>query len=376
MLDYTLGWPFYLLTFMLALVLTPIIIRFAVKFRYFDSPGFRKVHKRPIPRLGGVAIYLSFWAGWGVLCLQYPQLIPYEASSSLWYIFFASTLIWFLGLYDDIYGASAPQKLFIQSIAAGIVIYGGIDIKLLQNPVGHDAFLLSPSVSLFLTFAWIVVVSNAINLIDGLDGLAGGVCLITCLTIAVISRKLGIPHLPFLSLCLAAACLGFLIFNFAPARIFLGDSGSLFLGFMLACLSISGTTKRSTAIVMFGPPLILALPVLDAALAVFRRFLGADNKGGYSRFLSLSSLMERFASIFKADQEHIHHSLLKIGLSHRRAVLILYVVTTILGVTAYQSTVKEHMTGTLVVFAVLALLLIWLRRKAFPQEKSGIVSKK
>jgi UDP-GlcNAc:undecaprenyl-phosphate GlcNAc-1-phosphate transferase len=361
----TQGLLFSVLAFVVAVIIAPVMIRIAARLGLYDAPGDRKVHHRPIPRLGGVAIYMATWTAWGLFAHFHREYIPVEASPRLWGLFWGSTLIWFLGLYDDLRGTNAWQKLSVQLVAALIVIGSGVGIRLLSNPLGGEFYIDSDFVSGGLAVLWIVGVTNAINLIDGLDGLAGGVCMITSLTIFFISKDLGIPHLPFFALCLAGACLGFLMFNFAPAKIFLGDSGSLFLGFVLACLSLMGTVKRSTAIVMFGPPIILALPVTDTLLAIVRRFIRrASFREFFAEIWRPGRLLARLRDVFNADQEHIHHALLKIGLSHRKAVIILYIVTMILGVTAYRTAVSEHIRGTLITFLVLGAALFWLRRKA------------
>ena len=357
-----------LASFLLSAALIPGIIRLAVSRGWLDAPGERKVHRDPVPRLGGVAIFVATWLCWGVFAWQYPDIIPYEAGRSFIALFVASSLVWALGVYDDLVGANAYKKLAVQSVAATIVIVYGINIRILFNPIGGGDILIGDSGWVFLiSFVWIIVVTNAINLIDGIDGLAGGVCLITALTLYFISRDLGIPHLPFFSLAVAGASGGFLIFNFSPARIFLGDSGSLFLGFTLACLSIMGTVKRSTAIVMFGPPLILALPVVDTLFAISRRFLkklGNNDQTAMQALFHPRNLLIRFKEVFVADQEHIHHGLLKYGLSHRKAVIVLYLVTAVLGRLAYVTALQKHLLGTAIVGIVLSLGLWFLIRRS------------
>ncbi len=351
----------FFISFLICLGLTPLLIAFSKKRGLFDLPGHRKVHARPIPRLGGVAVFISVFVAWGYILVFKPSVIPVEGMPALQAIFVGAFLIWFVGLVDDIRGLSPLSKLMVQFLAAGIAAWGGLQIRILNNPFGAgDFFFESELVVFLLTVGWIVFVTNAINLIDGLDGLAGGVCFITSLSLYFISRDLGVPHLPYFSLALAGGCLGFLIFNFQPARIFLGDSGALFLGYVLACLSILGTVKRSTAIVMFGPPLILALPVADTVLAILRRLLRGEAP---KAFKSRRIFIERLKEIVRADQNHIHHGLLKIGLSHRRAVLILYAVTTALGVSAYRATVQSHLLMTGVILGILAVGLLWLMRK-------------
>jgi UDP-GlcNAc:undecaprenyl-phosphate GlcNAc-1-phosphate transferase len=211
-------------------------------------------------------------------------------------------------------------------------------------------------------------VTNAINLIDGLDGLAGGVCVIVCLSLFFIAKDLGNLPLAATAFVLAAAIAGFLIFNFAPARLFLGDSGALFLGFMLAALTLAGTAKRSTLIVLIGPPLVLALPVVDTLLAIVRRFLKkaatGEDLSGYRLYFRPSQLLVRLKEVFRADQQHIHHGLLAVGLSHRRAVLILYGVTAALGLAAYQMSVKQHIGVTVALLSGTGLVLVSILRRA------------
>jgi UDP-GlcNAc:undecaprenyl-phosphate GlcNAc-1-phosphate transferase len=367
------GWPLYLLAaFAIAAILTPLTIRIASRNGWLDRPGFRKVHIAPVPRLGGIAVFLAIWLSWGLFVWLNPQIVPYESVSSLWGLFFASSLIWLLGIYDDLVGANATQKICVQILAAVIVIYRGTQIQVLNNPFGGHDILVNPLWGWLLSIAWIVFITNAINLIDGLDGLATGVCMITSITIFFISKDLGrSPHLPYFSLVLAGSCAGFLIFNFSPARIFLGDSGSLTLGFLLASLSVSGTSKRSAAIVMFGPPIILALPMADVMLAIVRRLFRRRPQRDpaitvdLSRYVSqlFNRVWTRLKEVFNADQEHIHHALLGIGLSHRSAVILLYLVTMILGISAYSMALYSHLISTIAVFILLSFSLVWLRRK-------------
>jgi UDP-GlcNAc:undecaprenyl-phosphate GlcNAc-1-phosphate transferase len=358
----------FLIAFLTSTVITPFLIVFSKKKGLFDLPGHRKVHTRPISRLGGVGIFVSIFAAWFYIFIFKENLIPVESAGPISAVCLGGFLIWATGLFDDLKGLTAVQKLTMQFVSASIAVWGGVQIKLLHNPLGAgDVFLNSEMTIYFITISWIVFVTNAINLIDGLDGLAGGVCFITALSLYFISRDLGVPHLPLFALGIAGACLGFLIFNFQPARIFLGDSGALLLGFLLACLSIMGTVKRSTAIVMFGPPLILALPVADTLWAIFRRLLKGQTP---VVFRNRTLLIPRIKEIFKADQNHIHHGLLKLGLSHRRAVLILYTVTSILGVSAYRIAVASHVTATLLIGLGLGLALLWLLRKVKKKSKA------
>ena len=360
------------ISFFITTLLTPIIIRSARRRGWLDQVGGRKVHKSPVPRLGGVGIFAGIGVGWAWLFIFGSGIFTPEIYKQLLFLSTASTLVWLMGLYDDLRGLGAYKKLLVQIIAALIVFMGGIQIRFVGQPwVGGDIFLDSTLVSASLTIFWLVFVTNAINLIDGLDGLAGGVCFITALSLYFISTELGIPHLPPLCLSVTGACFGFLIFNFSPARIFLGDSGALFLGFLLAALSVMGTVKRGAAIVLFGPPLILAVPVLDTLWAVIRRFIRNPRGEPGPTHLQESTLnrifarlnprylLQRLQEIFVADQNHIHHGLLKLGLSHRRAVILLYGLSALMGVSAYRVATSRHLLGVLISGALLVTLLFW-----------------
>jgi UDP-GlcNAc:undecaprenyl-phosphate GlcNAc-1-phosphate transferase len=362
---------FFGAAFLIAVFLTPLVIRFALSKSWVDLPSNRKIHQIPVPRLGGVAIFFALWCTWGTFAYLYPNMIPLESVRPMRGLFLGSLLIFCLGIFDDIVGADAKKKLLVQTLAAVLVVFFDVGVDIVFNPFsGGDLLISHPWVGKFITVAWIVVVTNAINLIDGLDGLAGGVSLITSITICFISKDLGIPHLPYFSLCMAGACLGFLVFNFSPARIFLGDSGSLVLGFILAVASIMGAVKRSTAVVMLGPPIVLALPMADTLMAIARRFLrtaaAQGDLSGYKSFLSPPNFAKRIREIFEADQNHIHHALVRVGLSHRKAVMILYVVTGILGVTAYRIAVYNYIFSSMIVLGTLSAILLLFSRSVKP----------
>lgn len=367
----------FAISFLVSVVFTPAVMSFAHKRGWVDgATGGRKVHKKPVPRLGGVAIYLATLCAVGFYFVVQEPPIGLEDSrfrQALMSLFVGGSIMWIVGLVDDLWGLAALKKLGFQILASLIAFWGGIQIRQLGQPLGgEDIFIESTLMSGALTVFWIVFVTNAINLIDGLDGLAGGVCLITALSLFFISQELAIFHLPQICLALVGACLGFLIFNFSPARIFLGDSGSLFLGFILACLSVMGTVKRGAAIVMFGPPLILAVPVADTLWAVFRRFI-RNPRGEPGPTHLTDSLLERLwarlhpkyllhrlKEIFVADQNHIHHGLIRLGLSHRRAVIILYGVSALLAISAYRVATSKHLLGVLSVGLVLVGALFWV----------------
>jgi UDP-GlcNAc:undecaprenyl-phosphate GlcNAc-1-phosphate transferase len=290
--------------------LTPLVRRLALALGAVDDPTARRVHTRTIPRMGGIAIVLGFFL---------PLLAVFALNTGTARIFFGaprlvaalvtgSLLVAGLGLFDDIVGVGAKAKLAVQIAAGCIAFAGGLRIDALSLPL-FGAVPLG-ILALPATVLWIIAIINALNLIDGLDGLAGGVAFFACLTNFIVAVLGGNILIGFISATLAGAIVGFLFFNFNPAKIFMGDSGSMFLGFVLACSSLlgAGTQKSPTIIAILVPLIALGLPIMDMLFAVARRF------------------MER-RSIFSADRGHIHHRLLDLGLTHRRAVLVLYGVS-------------------------------------------------
>jgi UDP-GlcNAc:undecaprenyl-phosphate GlcNAc-1-phosphate transferase len=333
-----------------ATVLTPLVLKLALKHKLYDQPNERKVHSRPIPRLGGVAIVIAFFAPLtGLLLVRVGMTVPLtESPSHLIGLFVGGLIIAALGLYDDLKGADAKKKFAVQVLVAILMWALGYRIELLSNPFGGQIAL--GWFSLPLTVFWFVGVMNAVNLIDGLDGLAGGVSLISISTLMALAIMDDKVLAALMSACLAGALVGFLFFNFNPARIFMGDTGSLFLGFVLAAFSISTSSKGSTAIAIAVPLLVLALPILDTLLAIGRR-------------------VRARRPIFSADQEHIHHRLLRAGFTHRGAVLVLYgVALSLAGFALLSRAVSQPMVAllllgaALVLFVLLRLLSSWQRQ--------------
>jgi UDP-GlcNAc:undecaprenyl-phosphate GlcNAc-1-phosphate transferase len=299
----------FLVSFVLSLILTPWVREYAHSRRWVSEPtSDRHIHKRPVPRVGGIAICGSF-----VLAALLAMLVPRP-----WGLHFSVpargiacvcgsiAIIVLLGLYDDIRGIGPYAKFAIQAVAATLLYAGGIGVQRLDlYSAGHS---LRTLVALPLTIIWVLLITNAFNLIDGLDGLAAGSAFFS--TIVLFAMSLLVPHfaVAMLTIVLAGVILGFLPYNFHPASIFLGDSGSMFIGFILAALALAGSEKAPIMIAVAIPVLSFGLPILDVTLAICRRFLGGK-------------------SIFSADADHIHHKLLKRGLSQRGAVLILYAVT-------------------------------------------------
>ena len=275
-------------------------------------PRRRDVHASPIPRLGGVAICLSFV----LVIVGYTLFVRLRGHSTGFGIYttFAilapASLMFILGLIDDLRPVSPKVKFGVQVVAGLLLFYGGIRIYFFPIVAGYRE--LNGVISLVLTVFWVLLISNAFNLIDGLDGLSAGSALFSTLVVFVASLFTAIPIVSVMTVVLAGAILGFLRFNFNPATIFLGDCGSLFLGFMLSAVSLAGAQKSATVVAVAIPIVSFGLPLLDTLLAVVRRFLSGQ-------------------PLFSADREHIHHKLLKRGLTHRQTVILLYGVCAVLG---------------------------------------------
>ncbi|GGI29997.1 undecaprenyl/decaprenyl-phosphate alpha-N-acetylglucosaminyl 1-phosphate transferase [Staphylococcus chromogenes] len=276
-----------------SLILTPIVIAVSKKLDIVDRPNFRKIHTKPISMLGGSAILLSFFIG---IWLGAP--IEREIKPLL----LGAIVIYLVGLIDDLYDLKPVLKLIGQIIAASIVVVYGVTIDFISIPIGptiHFGWLSIP-----ITIFWIVAITNAINLIDGLDGLAAGVSTIALVTIAFIAILQGNIFIIMICSVLIGSLLGFLVFNFHPAKIFLGDSGALLLGFIIGFLSLLGF-KNITFISLFFPIVILAVPFIDTLFAMIRR-------------------VKRGQHIMQADKSHLHHKLLDLGYTHRQTVILIY----------------------------------------------------
>ena len=289
-----------IIAYLLGIFIVPLVIYYSKKKNLIDVPNERKIHQGAISRLGGVAIWLSVMLTFVFLVL----LSYYPKGQGLSAIVVGGSLMFLMGLIDDVYGLNAKFKLFIQIAIATIVILLGVRIETFYNPFGADIALGWTSYP--ITLLWIVGITNAINFIDGVDGLAGSIVSISALAIGLVSLVLApaVPITALIAFILMGAMCSFLTFNYNPAKIFMGDSGALYAGFLLATLSITGIVKPSQGITMYLPILILAVPLLDVAFSSTRRIL----KG---------------TSPFVADSEHIHHKLLHAGYSQDRLVLVL-----------------------------------------------------
>lgn len=333
----------------LSLAITPLVISYARRIGAIDLPNERKVHRNPIPRLGGVAIYISFLLSYALAIWIDPDLnvLPGLGGPNGVVLVASLTLVLLLGIWDDIRPLTPGRKFLGQILAASIVYFAGFRITAVTHPLGPS--LLSLDWFAFpLTILWIVGITNAFNLIDGLDGLASGVAFIVSVTIFSIALVREDTATAMMALLLAGSLLGFLRYNFRGARIFLGDSGSLFIGFSLAILSMQSSTKGSTAFSILVPVLALGLPIMDTVLSMIRRLI----KSVLPQSRPSSSLMGRITSMFHPDKGHVHHQLVAMGFSHRKAVIVLYMVSCLFGVGAFAVTFANSFTSSLIITSI------------------------
>lgn len=324
-----------------AMFFTPRIRWLSLKKRLVDKRDHRKAHKKVVTRLGGIAIYLAFTMAMGLAFLLERGPAMKEFISEFIAMLAGGTIILALGIYDDVRGADARKKFSVQIIAAFILVVFGFKIAIVTNPFSRTielGFLAIP-----VTLLWVVGITNAINIIDGVDGLAAGVVAIVSLTLFLLSLPQGNVPLAFLSAALAGTTLGFLRYNFSPAKLFMGDTGSMFLGFILAAMAIEGNRKSTVAVALLIPIIALGVPIIDTLLAVIRRLL----KG---------------AHIFRADDEHIHHQLLRLGLSHKQVTLILYFITILLGLVAFSCTLLKDKYAALLLVVITLIVIVAVRR--------------
>jgi UDP-GlcNAc:undecaprenyl-phosphate GlcNAc-1-phosphate transferase len=324
-----------LVAFVFALLLTPLVRNTAHRWNLVDAPDARKVHSQPIPRVGGVAIAVSYLLSYLVLLaigLSGSGIVRDALPLSL-KLAPAALIIFATGLLDDIIGLRPWQKLAGQFAASLAACLAGV---LIQGVGGH---ILSPWMAAPLTVLWLLACTNALNLIDGIDGLAAGVGLFAAVTSLIAALLQGNLALAFATVPLAGALLGFLRFNFNPATIFLGDSGSLLIGFLLGCFGVLWSEKSATILGMTAPLIALAIPLLDTTLAIARRFL-------------------RQQPIFGADRAHIHHKLLSRGFTPRRVALMLYGVCGLAAAASLLLTVTARQFHGFVI--ILVCLATWL----------------
>ena len=336
--------PDHVLAFMIALgvalFLTPVVISFARRTGALDAPDARKVHVRPIPRIGGIGIYAAFMVS-VLVQMSISDLSP-ELMTSLWGLLAGGTIIVAIGIIDDYRDLPAKVKLLGQIFAACVLVIGfDVRIDVITDPLGD--FIYLEYFAIPATIFWVVGLTNTVNLIDGLDGLAAGVSSIAAVTIFLVAMEEGIPFVAMITAALAGAAIGFLYYNFNPARIFMGDTGSMFLGFMLAGISVIGAVKSAATIALIVPILALGLPILDTTFAIVRR-------------------ARNHRPTFKPDKGHLHHRLLAHGFTQKQAVLLMYVVSALFGLCALALTAVSTQAALLIIIIVAAAVFIGARK--------------
>ncbi len=347
---------------LLAWIIIPIMIKAGIKFSLLDLPGKHKRHNEPTPILGGAALFLSFWITTFLGYFIFPSYFA-GISGYLPYVFSGALIILLVGLADDLYPLSAWVKLIAQ-VAAGLIIFmGGMSIDLVSTPEG--SFQLG-SFSVILTVAWVVILSNAINLIDGLDGLASGVSLIGALVLLIVSMLYNESSVILLISALSGFLIVFLKFNLHPARIFLGDSGSMQIGFYFAVISLIFPMKSYTISALYIPVLVLGLPILEAGSSFVRRLLSGKN-------------------VMSADRRHLFHYLELAGIPRKQVVYIFYFMAMIFGSFALAMFFWDRIIvfGYLVFFMVVIFSLFFIlivnlasRKKNDRQGKNGFKNNK
>lgn len=319
-------------SFLVTFMATPIVKQIAQRFGVVDVPkDNRRMHKKAMPLMGGLAMFYGFLVSIAVF-------VPY--SRPLLGLLLGSLLIVIVGIVDDKKNLHPLPKLFFQIIAAGVAVYFGHSIKFFSIPFssGDAPFVVASPYAEIISVVWIVGMTNAVNFIDGLDGLAAGVSSIASLSILFISIIIGNVSVTPLAAALVGCCVGFLPFNSNPAKIFMGDTGSTFLGYVLSVISIQGLFKGYALISFVLPVFVLGLPLFDTLFAIVRRILSGK-------------------SIMSADRGHLHHRLIDMGLNQRQAVAILYSISSLLGIGAVVMAARGVAQGIILMISVLPILI-------------------
>ena len=334
---------------------TPLVKQLAHRVGAIDVPrDNRRMHKVPIPRLGGLAIFIAF---------IFSVLLFADIDRQMQGILLGSVIIVVLGVLDDIMALRALPKFFVQIAAAGVAVYYGCRIEFISNPnlFSSTLYVSLKWLSVPVTIIWIVAITNAVNFIDGLDGLAVGVSAISTASLLVIALMVSESNIAIILAALLGACLGFIPYNFNPAKIFMGDTGSTFLGYILACLSIQGLFKMYAIISFAVPFLILGVPIFDICFAFLRRIAKGQNP-------------------MVADRGHVHHRLIDMGFSQKQSVAITYLITAILGLAAVVLTSSGEVRAMILIAAVFIVGGIGMKmitdhaaeqQKAQEDEKAG-----
>ena len=338
----------FLLAFITAYVITPYTIRLAKKVGAVDIPNDRRVNKKPMSRLGGLAVIAGFLVSgiYLIVTMYIEKNINFTAdglSKKLLGFLLGIIVLGITCFIDDVKNIKPLAKLAGQTLAAILVVSSGVLIDNFTIPFKENSVMLNEVFSYILTIGWIIGITNAINLIDGLDGLSSGITLIACISLLIIFSLNESPLIAIILItALAGAIVGFLPYNFNPAKTFIGDVGSNFMGFAIAVISILGVAKTYTAVVIIAPIMVLALPIFDTLCAIIRRIIKTKSIKG----------------VFKADKGHLHHRLMARGYTQKQAVLILYGLTATFGMTAIillDSGIWKAISFALLVIAIVAM---------------------
>ena len=326
------GFPF-LLAALISYILTPYIKTLAFKIGAIDKPDNRKVHKKIMPRLGGLAIYIAFMLG---------VVASLELTWDIVGILVGATVIVAVGVLDDKYQLPAKVKLVGQIVAACVLIAFDIRIEWLNNPFG-GYFYVDYWLSVPMTIFWVVSFTNVVNLIDGLDGLAAGVSAIASVTVILVAVQQGYYHIAIMTAALAGGIIGFIRYNFNPATIFMGDTGSMFIGYLLAAISVYGSVKTAATIALIVPAIALGLPIMDTAFAIMRRYTNGR-------------------PIFQPDKGHLHHRLLAMGMNQKQAVLLMYAITAVLGIAAVLWAEVDGFYAALIIAVIITAVAVGAKK--------------
>ncbi|NLY08303.1 MAG: undecaprenyl/decaprenyl-phosphate alpha-N-acetylglucosaminyl 1-phosphate transferase [Tissierellia bacterium] len=317
----------FLLTFVISLIMTPIVIRLAKATGTMDIPkDDRRMHNKAMPLMGGLAMYIAIMVG---------ILVYLPINQKTLSIILGATIILISGIIDDRKGMSPKTKVLFQLVAAIILILGGVSVDFITNPFTSSGNVYALGLfAIPLTIFWIVGITNTINLIDGLDGLAAGVTMIASFFLMLVAYRFDETKAALLSAMMMGACAGFLPYNFNPAKIFMGDTGALFLGFMMAVTTIDGVMKSIATVAVVVPIIILGVPIFDTFFAIVRRTMQGK-------------------SFAEADKNHLHHRLLGKGLTQKKTVLVLYGITAIFGFTSFLISEANSTRGVYLSFLIL-----------------------
>ena len=338
----------YVWAFVIALIVTyictPLVRTLAVKIGAIDAPDARKVHQVSIPRLGGLAIYIGYMVS---------LLYSVKDISSVKGLIIGSVILVAVGIWDDVKQIGPKTKLLGQIVAA-------LMLPIFDNAIHFisigDHMLYLEYLSIPLTVFWIVGFTNIVNLIDGLDGLAAGISLIACIAICIVTLQMGQVDLACITLALAGAACGFLRYNFNPAKIFMGDTGSMLLGYTMAAISVMGSVKTAATVGLVVPVIVLGLPILDTLFAIVRRRINGR-------------------PVFQPDKGHLHHRLLAMGLTQKQAVLLMYAITAVLGCVSIVAAKANFTIGVLLVVLILCAC-VWTATRIGIIAKDNEVDRK